>query len=95
VGSSDDWDPITPERQREDTTPQAYNQVILKKVADNQDRQNCFYCGRKSHLEWEEHVEAIPIYNHIELEKPKSIEFNELSIGEVDDEQRVKLLELL
>ena len=85
---SDDWDPITPERQKEDTTPQTYNQVILKKVADNQDRQNCFYCGKKSHLEWKEFSEAIPIYNHQELEKLRSVEFSELSIGKVNDEQK-------
>ena len=91
TGQDEDERPWTTERRKEDVTPQAYNQIVLKKVARDQDRQNCFYCGRKSHLEWEERAEALPFIGHVELEEVGPTKSDQLAIGELDLTQREKL----
>lgn len=92
---SDSYGPPTQGQQEEDTTPQSYNQVVLKKIADDQDRQSCFYCGMKSHLEWEERTKALPFMGHAELEKVVPTKFDELSVGDLNPIQRMKFEELL
>jgi hypothetical protein len=76
-------------------TPQSYNQYELQQVADDQDRQNCFYCGQKSHLEWEQRTEALPYFGHAELEPIKETNPDKLIIGEFSLEQRTALTTLL
>src|SRR5947207_603078 len=95
--SSENWDDLCPpeEERQEVLIPQTYNQVILKKVTEDQDRRSCFHCGRKSHLEWKEYVTATPSSEHKELSEPEQVEYEGLSIGNLAPEEWEKFNDML
>jgi len=95
--SSGNWDDLCPpeEERQEVLIPQTYNQVILKKVTEDQDRRSCFHCGRKSHLEWKEYVTATPSSEHKELSEPEQVEYEGLSIGNLAPEEWEKFNDML
>src|SRR5579864_1624979 len=94
-GTDFDYGPPSAERRQQESIPETYQQVELKKIADDQDRRNCFYCGRKSHLEWEERNEAFTNYAHAELENIEKTGFDNLSIGELMEDRKIDLIKLL
>ena len=47
-------------------TNQPYNQLILEKVAAENDRQLCSHCGQKTHLEFEQLAKEVEYY-HTEI----------------------------
>src|SRR5438045_9280040 len=96
--SSGDWDDLCPleeEERQEVLITQTYNQVILKKVTEDQDRRSCFHCGRKSHLEWKEYVTATPSSEHKELSEPEQVEYKGLSIGNLAQDEWKKFNDMI
>ena len=94
-GTNFDYRSLSAKRRQQELIPETYQQVELKKIANDQDRQNCFYCGRKSHLEWEERNEAFTNYAHAELENIEKTGFDDLSIGELTEDRKINLTKLL
>ena len=94
-GTKFDYGPSTAERRQQESIPETYQQVELRKIADDQDRRNCFYCERKSHLEWEERSEVFTNYAHAELENIKETGFDDLSIGELTEDGKIDLTKVL
>ncbi|CAB4375499.1 unnamed protein product [Rhizophagus irregularis] len=47
-------------------TNQPYNQLTLEKVAAENDRQLCYHCGQKTHLEYEQISKEVEYY-HVEV----------------------------
>src|SRR2546423_6153307 len=86
--SKERWDdnyPPEKEQRQEALNPQTYNQITLKKIVGEQDQQSCFHCGRKSHLEWREHLEAVPSFHfdRVNETEPEGIKVEELSVGKL------------
>ena len=90
-----DYGILSAERHQQESIPKMYQQVELKKIVNDQDRWNCFYCGRKSYLEWEERSEVFTNYAHAELENIEKTGFNDLSIGELTEDRKIDLTKLL
>ncbi|CAB4492494.1 unnamed protein product [Rhizophagus irregularis] len=65
-GRCDDGIVPSEEQQKLALTNQPYNQLILKKVAAENDRQLCYHCGQKTHLEYEQISKEVEYY-HVEV----------------------------
>ncbi|CAB4478830.1 unnamed protein product [Rhizophagus irregularis] len=58
---------VPSEEQREFAlTNQPYNQLTMEKVATENDRQLCYHCGQKTHLEYEQITKEVEYY-HTEI----------------------------
>ena len=71
--------------------------MTLKKITGNRDQQDCFHCGRKSHLEWREHLEAAPFFSCADIDEPepKGVKVEELYVDELILEERSKFNDLI
>ncbi|CAB4405066.1 unnamed protein product [Rhizophagus irregularis] len=65
-GQCDDGVVPSEEQRRSALTNQPYDQLILEKVAAENDRQLCHYCGQKTHLEFEQLTKEVEYY-HTEI----------------------------
>lgn len=64
-------------------------------VADEQDRQLCFYCRIKTQEEWKQR-NNIPMYlGHSEIEPNEETNATNLPMGKLTNEQRAALVDLL
>ncbi|CAB4492435.1 unnamed protein product [Rhizophagus irregularis] len=66
-GRCDDGVVPSEEQRKFALTNQLYNQLVLEKVAAENDRQLCYHCGQKTHLEYERLSKEVEYY-HVEVE---------------------------
>ena len=91
----EDCDPPTDERRNYILESQPYHQLLLQKVVDENNRQLCQYCGRKSHLEYERLIKEVE-YHHADLQDvPEGSHITELSIGELSQDHELAILRFL
>ncbi|CAB4491207.1 unnamed protein product [Rhizophagus irregularis] len=65
-GRCDDGVVPSEEQRKFALTNQLYNQLVLEKVAAENDRQLCYHCGQKTHLEYERLSKEVEYY-HVEV----------------------------
>ncbi|CAB5215477.1 unnamed protein product [Rhizophagus irregularis] len=65
-GRCDDGVVPSEEQRKFALTNQLYNQLVLEKVAAENNRQLCYHCGQKTHLEYERLSKEVEYY-HVEV----------------------------
>ncbi|CAB4482648.1 unnamed protein product [Rhizophagus irregularis] len=64
-------------------------------VANEHDRQLCFHCGRKSWDEWEQQNEVPLYFGHTELVSSENVKLTDLPMGNLTNDQKAALMDLL
>jgi hypothetical protein len=85
----------TKERKKFILTSQLHDPDIIEKVVNENNRQLCHYCQKKSHQEYEKLTQEVEYHHADILEDSSKTTPMELSIGELSNDQRVSLMEFL
>ncbi|CAB4373962.1 unnamed protein product [Rhizophagus irregularis] len=76
-------------------TPSEVQIEEVTQIVDEQDHQRCFYCGRLSQIEWEQKKETPLYFGHCEVQPNKADQLSGLPMGQLTNEQKSALIDLL